>query len=124
MKTMKKAATLFAAIGALGLSSAALADDCSNEIGIVRTVVEFGICLDNLNDHRNGAKTCDRLIQKLDNAETKIAEEKYGDASQKLEDFQVALDSLAFRTKPIISQDEYNEVNTPLQTAKACVASL
>lgn len=124
MKTNKTAALLLTSIGVLGLSNVAIAADCSAEIDVVRTTVEFGICLDNLNGHPNGVKTCDRLIAKLDNADTKISEEKFDEASQKLHNFQDALDSLAFRTKPIISQDEYNEVNTPLQTAKTCVANL
>ena len=124
MKTNKTAALLLTSIGVLGLSQVAIAEDCSGKIDVVRTAVEFGFCLDNLNNHRNGVKTCERLVAKLDNADTKISEDKFDDATQKLENFQTALDSLFGRSKPLISDSEYNDVNGPLQAAKTCVAGL
>jgi hypothetical protein len=118
----KTAALLLTSIGVLGLSQVAIAEDCSGDIGAVRTAVDFGFCLDNLDNHRNGEKTCERLGEKLDNAETKIWQGKFDDATKKLNNFQTALDNLL--SKPLISGPEYNDVNGLLLTAKTCVAGL
>ena len=124
MKIRKMAALLLTSTLCFGLAQVASATDCSGYIDTVRTELNDGICWDYLDGHKNGKRACDSLNSKLDGADTKILEEKIEDAIKKLENFQTSLDKLAFRAKPIISGDEYNWLNAPLQEARTCVAGL
>lgn len=133
MITRNRAAIVLLSTLFFGSTQAVLAADCGSEINAVRNALNDyvdGSCegLPSLWDHMQGAtrsqRICDGLNGKLDDADAKIGQRKYTDAAKKLGDFGTTLYNLAYRDKPIITEDEYSNVDMYLVLAQACVGNL
>ena len=90
---------LLAFVSFFGLSQTALAGPCTVEINALKTALQDGIC--------NFSNACEGLSHKLDNANRKLDQGKYRQATHKLMNFHEVIEDMAMRKKNEISIGDY-----------------
>ena len=113
---------LFVSLGILmfvpGTSQAShYTGSCSLELNAVETSINSAVFLG-----RNATTDKSNLLAKLDAANAKISQAKYGDAIDKLVDISDAATALAGAAKPKL--DDATGINTAVGAAVSCVGLL
>lgn len=89
--------------------------DCQGEIALLRTATL---------DASLAPKIETGLVGKADAAADKLDLGKFGDALQKLQDYDATLAALHDAPKPKVDEDDYDLLNGTVDAAIACVAGI
>ena len=116
MKTTMKAAILLFAIAMSGASQGALAA-CDGEINLLNLAITDATFIG-----KRAESEETNMLLKVQDAVSKINEEKYGDAVDKLIDISVKANALADAPKPKL--DDASGIDAAILEATVCINSL